>query len=973
MCLVGYEHVDSVPGGGYFIVRNSWGLDWARESAIAPGYCRLPYAYLQQYAIVAYSISPILAAMQSSVAPATAENGSGQLDQPAHIGQQLGSQIDDEAPDSVTSSNNSSGGRRKAQPTDPIRLGKASADEAEPAGQSSDQNARPEVAPSIEGSTPRQVAASTQAANGVVGNYTSVNIQLSRDEFAVPEHRDLTLVVTVASDIVTVRFGGDSYNSKNLLNQRKLADDWATSPQKYGESLFRGIFNNSSIKKSNHDSTLAGFNRASAEAGGNLRIEISPPPDPADQTIWNYRWEYLREPNRPNRLPLACNESSAFYRRYGNSYRHAIMVPCLRVLVAVANPTTLGRQDNGMLTSLKPLNFDEQKNAIVKALAPLKALGVIGYTILGGPERRASAASLSEELSNSEYQILHIVAHGIQTKNKEFRLVLEAEDQTEDLLSPGDFCNLPVGKLQLVVLLNCLSNPAQLDRPLDGLGPQLLRRGIPAVIDMQDDLPVPMARFFAGSFYPALARHGSIDQALAETRLALYADKSDPLQRDWGIPALLMSSDHGELLKLPNQLRDKLDRDARSLLTSLVARADLPAIAEILANATSVVSPPVVSDGSFLLTQPQNRPKLSADLSSPVTCNAQKLREYVESDYRSLRLRGEVYSQLAAALNAGKHVILTGPPGTGKTELANKLCAYAKQFKFNCGTTSTTASADWSTFDTIGGLMPTPTQGLQFRHGIILQSIAEGTWLVIDEINRAEIDKAFGELFTILSGHGVTVPQFINGNRVRILPANSSTADWAANADTPADYVVHPNWRIIGTMNVHDKAFLFAMSYAFMRRFAFIYVDLPPDDFYPGLRASEHSLLYSWLRKGDITEKSSAADLDALEQSVRALLKRDSPLMQIRAIGPAIMNDAFDYIAARLNDDQPAMLQELLGEAFLLYIVPQFEGLDAESIITIYDYIRSDLASKLGDVAHQLILDRIQIVYPQIRREEWSR
>ncbi len=55
MCMVGYADDNDVPGGGYFLVRNSWGEDFGREGKVAPGYCRLPYAYIQQYAWEAYT------------------------------------------------------------------------------------------------------------------------------------------------------------------------------------------------------------------------------------------------------------------------------------------------------------------------------------------------------------------------------------------------------------------------------------------------------------------------------------------------------------------------------------------------------------------------------------------------------------------------------------------------------------------------------------------------------------------------------------------------------------------------------------------------------------------------------------------------------------------------------------------------------------------------------------------------------
>lgn len=46
MILVGYQDDVAVPGGGYFMVRNSWGEGWASGSDLAAGYARLPYKYI---------------------------------------------------------------------------------------------------------------------------------------------------------------------------------------------------------------------------------------------------------------------------------------------------------------------------------------------------------------------------------------------------------------------------------------------------------------------------------------------------------------------------------------------------------------------------------------------------------------------------------------------------------------------------------------------------------------------------------------------------------------------------------------------------------------------------------------------------------------------------------------------------------------------------------------------------------------
>ena len=55
MTLVGYEDDPNVPGGGYFMVRNSWGTGWASQSSLGSGYARLPYAYIQYYGSAAHT------------------------------------------------------------------------------------------------------------------------------------------------------------------------------------------------------------------------------------------------------------------------------------------------------------------------------------------------------------------------------------------------------------------------------------------------------------------------------------------------------------------------------------------------------------------------------------------------------------------------------------------------------------------------------------------------------------------------------------------------------------------------------------------------------------------------------------------------------------------------------------------------------------------------------------------------------
>jgi 5-methylcytosine-specific restriction enzyme MrcB-like protein/EVE domain-containing protein/dynein-related subfamily AAA family protein len=87
---------------------------------------------------------------------------------------------------------------------------------------------------------------------------------------------------------------------------------------------------------------------------------------------------------------------------------------------------------------------------------------------------------------------------------------------------------------------------------------------------------------------------------------------------------------------------------------------------------------------------------------------------------RRLKLDDEIYASVFAALESGKHVILTGPPGTAKTTLAEAVAEAAARARLSNGYVLTTATADWTTYETIGGLKPTQDNRLTFAPGSLL-------------------------------------------------------------------------------------------------------------------------------------------------------------------------------------------------------------------------------------------------------------
>ncbi|MFL5734231.1 MAG: C1 family peptidase [Chloroflexia bacterium] len=56
LLLVGYQDTPTGPGGGYFIVRNSWGTaNWGYQCPYGAGYGTIPYQYITNYAWEAYT------------------------------------------------------------------------------------------------------------------------------------------------------------------------------------------------------------------------------------------------------------------------------------------------------------------------------------------------------------------------------------------------------------------------------------------------------------------------------------------------------------------------------------------------------------------------------------------------------------------------------------------------------------------------------------------------------------------------------------------------------------------------------------------------------------------------------------------------------------------------------------------------------------------------------------------------------
>ena len=179
-----------------------------------------------------------------------------------------------------------------------------------------------------------------------------------------------------------------------------------------------------------------------------------------------------------------------------------------------------------------------------------------------------------------------------------------------------------------------------------------------------------------------------------------------------------------------------------------------------------------------------------------------------------------------------KQVILYGPPGTGKTFWGER-CAYelAARRNFKCSWSEvdehqrrriTGDAADglvrlcafhpnYGYEDFIEGYRPVERNGqlaFELRDGIFKKMCAEASgqpdnhyYLIIDEINRGDIPRIFGELLTLLEAD--------KRGKTLLLPLSGKP------------FSVPPNLYLIGTMNTADRS-IALLDTALRRRFGFI-------------------------------------------------------------------------------------------------------------------------------------------------------
>lgn len=171
------------------------------------------------------------------------------------------------------------------------------------------------------------------------------------------------------------------------------------------------------------------------------------------------------------------------------------------------------------------------------------------------------------------------------------------------------------------------------------------------------------------------------------------------------------------------------------------------------------------------------------------------------------------YDRLRSLLLRKKNVILAGPPGVGKTFAAKRLAYSILGVKDPSRVQTVQFHQSYSYEDFMMGYRPTETGGFTLAEGAFYRFCEEARaddddrpyFFIIDEINRGNISKIFGELLMLIEADK-------RGQDLRLVYKNET-------------FSVPANVHIIGMMNTADRS-LAVLDYALRRRFGFF--EMPP-------------------------------------------------------------------------------------------------------------------------------------------------
>lgn len=212
--------------------------------------------------------------------------------------------------------------------------------------------------------------------------------------------------------------------------------------------------------------------------------------------------------------------------------------------------------------------------------------------------------------------------------------------------------------------------------------------------------------------------------------------------------------------------------------------------------------------------------------------NVQDLESNVNEKYGKDDFLAEVYmteakyNRLLNVLKRKKNIILQGAPGVGKTFAAKRLAYAMMGEKDKERIEFIQFHQNYSYEDFIMGYKPTENGGFAMQYGVFYRFCKKAEnnpehdyFFIIDEINRGNMSKVFGELLLLIE-------KDYRGTSSKLAYQN-------------LNFSVPKNIYIIGMMNTADRS-LAMIDYALRRRFSFF--DMEPGFETSGFKAYQEKL-----------------------------------------------------------------------------------------------------------------------------------